>query len=125
MKTTNNISYRVMKWHEFKGQFPGVWYQFACDCGSQEHNALIELEFDENGLIWLHFYKNLAASVYWQDGGKWYKNIWLRIKFAFKILYHGYIELSEELVIQGEDHISSLIHALEEGRNKIYKYMVK
>lgn len=108
-------SYRTMKTNEFKD---AIFYRVACDCGSDEHDLHFEFEKDSEipEMIFLNFYKKLVWSSYWGDNDKWYKNFWLRIKGATKMIFKGYVEVEESFILRGEDHIDSFIEALEEGK---------
>ena len=111
-------SYRTMKTNEFKDS---IFYRVACDCGSDEHDIHMEFENDPEipGFIFLNFYKKLVWSSYWGDNDKWYKNFWLRIKGATKMIFKGYVEVEESFILRGEEHIDSFIEALEEGKQYI------
>jgi len=104
-----------MKTNEFKD---AIFYRVACDCGSDEHDLHMEFEKDSEipEMIFLNFYKKLVWSSYWGDHDKWYRNFWLRIKGATKMIFKGYIEVEESFILRGEDHIDSFIEALEEGK---------
>lgn len=111
-------SYRTMKTNEFKD---AIFYRVACDCGSDEHDLHFEFENDPEipQMIFLNFYKKLLWSSYWGDNDKWYKNFWLRIKGATKMIFTGYVEVEESFILRGEKHIDSFIEALEEGKQYI------
>lgn len=110
-------SYRVMKTNEFED---AVFYKIACDCGSDNHDLHFEFEKDPDlDFIYLNMYAKLEWSSYWNYEDKWYKNFWCRIKGAFKMLFKGYIEVEESLILRGEEHINSFIEALEEGKQYV------
>jgi len=116
---------------EFKSKFPmkvcnstvfedSIWYVFHCDCGSHDHAATIEIEYDKKlNLISLNFYKDFEYFN-WSDG---YLdkviNCWKRFKTAMRILFVGYIEVNADMIINGTDHVDAFIDALIEGRNYV------
>ena len=108
---------RIMKTHEFDDS---ILYRASCDCGSPECDLTLELEKDKDfDMIFLNIYKKLIWSAYWKDNDKWYKNLWLRLKYAIKILFTGYIEVEESFVLQGTEQIESFTNALNEGIEKL------
>lgn len=111
-------SYRVMKTDEFKD---AIFYRISCAHSSAEHDLDIEFERDVDFKddIFLNLYSKLAWSSYWKDDDKWYKNLWWRIKGAFKIIFKGYVEVHESFILEGEEHIDSFINALEEGKKYV------
>ena len=112
------IGTNVMKTNEFER---AVYYKTVCACGSDDHIATIEFEWDEElSRLYLTFYYKIVWSSHWGEMN-WFKRIWTRIKGATKILFTGYVELEEAFLISGEDHIDDLIEALNEGKNKMVK----
>lgn len=107
--------FRVMKTNEFEDS---VYYRATCSCGSDEHDITIEFEIDKDidHMIFLNFYKKVYWSANWKSNDNWFKNILFRIKGAFKILFFGYLELQEDFILEGEEHIDSFINALKEGK---------
>ena len=81
------ISNRVLKQDQYGD---AVWYRVACDCGSQDCDLSLELEYDkELGMIFLSMYKDLHWSSHWvsrDEPGWWWRSKWLRLKTAFRIL---------------------------------------
>lgn len=67
-------------------------------------------------MIFLNFYKKVYWSANWQSNDNWFKNILFRIKGALKILFLGYLELQEDFILEGEEHINSFIEALKEEK---------
>jgi hypothetical protein len=116
-ENTKKISYRIMKTNEFKD---AVFYRIACDCGSPDHDMGLEIEFDEYPMMTLHIYKDLEASTYWGQPN-WFQRQWKKIKFSLRLFFTGYIKVQEELLIQDEEHIDSLIQALQEGKEILKK----
>lgn len=119
------VSFRAMKIHEFND---AVYYQVACDCGSEKCNTCLEFEYDnESDMIFLNIYKDLAWASQWHIKPTWYwkfVDYWKRIKCALRILFTGYIKVEESFVIRGGDHMDSFIHALKEGKEKIESRML-
>ena len=111
------INNRIMKLNEFED---AIYYRAACDCSSSECDLTLELELDkEFDIIFLNLYKDLYWASYWDDGDKWYKNLWLRIKGALRILFTGSIKVQETFVFKGKDHIQPFIDALQTGMEKL------
>lgn len=98
-------------------KFQAIWYQVACDCQDKDCNMTIELSY-EDGFLSLMMYKDLQASVYWGDAN-FFTRLWRRIKIASRMLFTGYIEISEEHLIRDEEHIDAFIKALKEGKQRI------
>jgi hypothetical protein len=104
-----------MKTDEFKD---AIYYKADCDCGSDNHIATIEIEYDKDfGDISLNFYKQVCWSSHWGNYN-WFERIWKQIKASIKILFTGWIELEESFLIRGGDQLDAFIEALEEGKNK-------
>ena len=112
------ISYRAMKVDEWED---AVFYQVSCDCGDGGHDLHIEFERDPKlpDMIFLNFYKKLMWSAHWRDKDNGFRNIWHRFVGALGMLFKGYIEIEETLVLQGEEHIDSFIGALQEGKQYV------
>lgn len=102
-------AYQVMKTGEWNYQQPSVMYQVGCDCSSPDCGMRMEMEVDHDYLTLL-FYKKLTFDSF--AFGGWKK----RIITAFKVLFLGYIEVEECLILKGEEHIQNFIDALEEGK---------
>jgi hypothetical protein len=93
------------------------WYQVACMCREKDCNMTIDMSY-EDGIMSISFYKDLHASVYWGDTN-FFTRLWRRIKIAARMLFIGYIEISEEHLIKDEKHIDAFIEALKEGKETI------
>jgi hypothetical protein len=102
-KTANSICYRV-----------------ACDCIDPDHDAHVDLEIDEHKIVTLTFYKKLALCSHWHEKN-WLKEKWLRIKFAIKLLWSGYVELEESMIFLEREHLQSLMDCIQEGINELNK----
>lgn len=105
------ISNNVMKMSEWESA-PAITYRLGCDCGSPECDIRLSVEVDHDYLTLL-FYKKLISANYSDSK---FKNFRWRIKSALKILFLGWIEAEECLMLRGEEHINSFIQALEEGK---------
>lgn len=107
------ISDRVMKTEEFDDS---VYYRIACGCGSDEHDTTIEFEYDKDipSMVFINFYKKLIWSSHWD--GNFITRFWRRIIGALKILFLGYIEVEESMILRDKEHIDGFIEALNEGR---------
>jgi hypothetical protein len=104
----------------------GIMYKVDCDCGSNECQATISIEYDkELGLITLTFYKNLHFNswIYSEPGFiNYIKKILYRWKTALKIIFTGWLSLESELILIDIDHINNFIEALQEGRDYCIEY---
>lgn len=113
-------TFRVMKLHEFDDS---IYYRIACQCGEQNCDLQLELEYDKDiGSINLHMHKNLRASAHW--GGYWkycdfIRVWWKKLGMIWTLATKGYIEISEETMIHGEEHINNFIEALQQGKKFI------
>lgn len=98
-----------------------VHYKLNCNCGSDDHISTIEIEVDkEFHDMNLNFYKKMVWTSHWGDI-PWYQRIWKRLTCSIKVLFTGWVELEESVLIYGEDNINSFIEALEEGKQIIKK----
>lgn len=102
-----------------------IWYKVECDCGSDEHAATIEMEYDkEMNMLSLHFYKEVSYSAwcFWKDDNFFgkvkdaYRIIIRRIKGAIKVLFTGHLPMEDEFLLVDEQHINDFIEALEEAK---------
>jgi hypothetical protein len=102
-----------MTLHEFE---KSIFYRAACECGSEDCDLTLELEKDSDiHQITLALYKDLYWAAYWHDDDKWYKNLWLRIKAALRILFIGRIKVEESFLFGSREQIEDFIKALESG----------
>ena len=112
--TTN----KVMKVHEANDW---IVYRLACDDGDPEHDMTFEIEYDKKlNMIFFNFYKRLAWCAYWQTE-HWYESLWKKIKCALRILFTGYIEVEESMIINEPEHMANFILALNEGKELLEK----
>jgi hypothetical protein len=113
-------TFGVMKIHEFDDS---IYYRVACQCGEPECDLTLTLSFDKKcGFLELVMYKNLKASAHW--GSFWnyfdFIRVWKnKLKMIWIIATKGYIEVCEENLIQGEEHIDNFILALQQGKKFI------
>jgi len=113
-------SYRVMKQDEYSDT---VIYRLGCSCGNPECDLVLEIDCDPKlHQVRLHIFGNTAASIYW-NYPKWYQRLWRRFKYAFHILFYGEVELHSEMLINGKEHIDSIIEVLEEAKQSIETYI--
>lgn len=114
------IAKKVMKLDEFKD---AVFYRVACDCTSSDCDLTFEMEWDEEfDMITLGMYEDLRWSSHWVDYDKfgwWWRDKWLRLKVALRVLFTGYIKVEGWLILQGEEHVGTFIEALQEGKKKV------
>jgi len=131
MKVTNTD--RPMKSVMTIGEYEGsIMYRAACDCGSEEHDMTMDIEFDnECGLTILTFYKKVSFDPYWFGGShetKWslfkgrVEEWWKRIKAAARILTGNYLNHEASFLMYGEEQIDHFIKALEYGKIKSRDY---
>jgi len=105
---------RVMKLNEFEG---AIYYRASCSCGEPKCDLTIELEKEKDvDMICLNIYKNLYWSSHWQSDN-FFKNMWIRIKGALKMLFVGYVKVEESFIFQGDEQINAFLDALKEGRD--------
>jgi len=97
------------------GQYDqAVFYQIACDCGSNEHQLGLEMDVD-NGILTLHLYADFEASVYWGKSN-WFMRQWRKLKIILRLCFVGYIKMDQEFLIVDDKHVDSFINALQEGK---------
>lgn len=110
-------SFRMMKTEEFEDS---IYYRAACDCGSKDHDILIEIELDKKipDVVFLNFYKDVCWCSNW--GNLNFFQRWIKkIKAVFRMIFTGYIELEESFIFRGEEHIKEFIEGLNEALRKI------
>ena len=119
-ESTNDISLRVMKLEQFA---TSIYYRVACQCGEQRCDLVLEMEYDkELESIDIRMHKKLFASAHWGIDWDYFDFIrvsWNKIKMCWTIITQGYIEVTEETMIQGEEHIDNFIAALQQGKKFI------
>ena len=119
-ETENTISYKTMKLDEIGNS---IYYRVACQCGSQDCDLVLELEYDKDfDCINIRMYKKLHASAHWGDYWDHFdfiRVLWNKIKMCSIVMTKGYVEITEETMIQGEEHIDSFISALQQGKRFI------
>lgn len=120
IESTTDMSLRVMKLDEFADS---IYFRVACQCGEQNCDLILDLDYDKDfNAINLHMYKNLAASAHWGmdwDHFDFIRVLWNKIKMCWTLITKGYIQVSEETMIQGEEHIDNFIKALQQGKKFI------
>ena len=94
-----------------------ITFRVSCSCSDPEHDITIDFEKDDEipEMYFMTTYRNMAWSCYWKNNN-WFDAQWRKFKAIIKLLFTGYIELSDDFIIQGEEHIDSFIEALEEGK---------
>ena len=137
---------RVMLVNEWENS---ITYRCACDCGEASRDIYIEFEYDKDlqQMLFLNFYKdvyffdNFRRDVLWFDDVVkkvkerefkeaiydffdnslfyYWKNFRYRLRKAVRILFTGYLEMNEDFILKGVDHIDNFIKVLEEGKNLI------
>ena len=116
----SKINLRTMKLDEIGDS---VYYRIACQCGNQDCDLTLEMEYDKDfDAINVRMYKKLHASTHWGEGWTYFdfiRVLWNKIKMSSIVITKGYIEVVEETMIQGEEHIDSFIEALQQGKKFI------
>lgn len=137
---------RVMVVNQYKD---AITYRVACACGSPEHDIYVAFELDKElpDMISLEFYKDVYYFDYYRRDVLWFdefrkifkegkrkesikyildntivcffKNLWYRIKKATRLVFTGHLEMNEDFILQGEDHVNNFIDILKEGKNFI------
>ena len=109
------ISKSVMKLMEDDNS---VTFRVACACKDNKCDLTIDLEVEKDCPIsYLNFYKTLSIASYWNTKN-WFKEKWLRIKYALGMLFTGRIEVEESFVMSS-DNIDGFIEALGEVKKKM------
>ena len=105
-----------MKVHEFE---QSVFYRTSCDCGSNDCDLTIEIEYDKDfpDMLFLYLHKQLNWSAYW-NSDSWLNEQLKKLKAIYRIIFWGYVEVEESFVFKGIDHIDNFINAIEDGRSK-------
>lgn len=101
-------------------------YKFLCDCGSEDHALWIEVEDDIDDdsypLTFLKFEKTFRwTDFYGKYNDSWFYRLKKRLKTIWKLLTKGEIEIYEEMVIDGVEHIDTFIEILQECREQVKK----
>jgi len=123
-------SYRIMRTDEYPD---AVFYRFACECGSKDHDIVLELERDDEipDMIIMNIYTDMEWCSYYIGDTKpdydrpflriWnrLKRFWYKLKAVYRIVIKDHIEVEHSVIMRGEFQIRELIKALEEGIEKI------
>jgi hypothetical protein len=102
-----------------------VFYRIACNCTDQDCDMVLEIEKDDDYHgIYLNIYKHLKASAHWGYTSEWEPFDFVRvfinkIRMCCRIMFKGYIEVSEAFIMREEKHIESFREALLEGINYV------
>ena len=115
-------SYGIMKiadWELGNKRGQGAMYRMPCSCGSPDCDMTLCFDL-EDGICMLHLYKNLEWADHWKKKW-WHQRMWLRIKAATKLLFTGWIELEDEMVLD-QKQIPDVILALQESQEMIKQY---
>ena len=98
-----------------------VFYRVACNCTEQDCDMTLELERDkEYNALYLNIYKRLRASAHWGYTSKWGGFDFVRvlinkIRMCCRIMFSGYIEVSEAFIMKDEKHIESFREVILDG----------
>lgn len=119
-------SKNICKTHSFKNQNKNIdWERYValCDCGSNDHQHELVLEYDSKlNIVSLSLYfKTWTEQIYdFKPGFKGYlQNIWKNIVFRLKCLIKGYNTMYYEFVFSNEEAIQDYINALQQTLNEM------
>jgi hypothetical protein len=103
-------------------------YAVHCDCSSQEHTQLLTIEYDPD---FEQLTMNIAQTIYItsyyhcrSDGGiinninAFFKEARYRIKWAYNILIHGYVEAQSDFIFSGREAVQDYVNVIQEGLDK-------
>ena len=113
-----SISKGVTKINEWEGT--SVFYKIACACmGGDDCDCGIDFNVDNDfGGIEVDFYQNINWADYYNNNW-FFTRWWARVKVALKVLWTGEMKLEGGFIVQGEEHIDSIIEAWQEGKRKM------
>jgi hypothetical protein len=117
------ISKNIMKIYESED---GIDYVLNCSRCSEDHLTRIEIEHSRDipNEVTVSFHKTMVWTSQWGDI-HWIFKLWKRIKASFTMLFTGWIDVEEYVILEDEEHIDNLIIALEEGKKKVREYLDK
>lgn len=103
-------------------------YAVHCDCSSQEHTQLLSIEYDpELEMLSANLSQTITITSYYHcrsDGGiinninAFFKEMKYRIKWAYNLLVHGYVEAQSDFIFAGRDAVQDYVNVLQEGLDK-------
>ena len=120
------------KWDASKNIGSSVWLRASCDCGLEDHDLNIWIEWDEdfelielrfmNNLINIDPYPDTLGPGYFNKIKGYYnkiRNIIERIKRAYRLLIYGEVKAEGDFIFGGEDQIKDFIDALNQSLNYV------
>ena len=115
------VSNKVMKMNEWKGT--SIYYKVSCACGGGDDcDCGIDFEIDKDfGDIEVNFYQVIKWADYWKCNW-FFTRWWARIKVALKILWTGEMRLEGGFLVQGQEHIDSILDAWQEGKLRMIQW---
>jgi hypothetical protein len=103
-------------------------YAVHCDCSSQEHTKLLSIEYDPDfEMLSANLSQTVTIASYYgchSDSGirgniqYFFKEAKYRIKWAYNLLVHGYIEAQSEFIFAGREAVQDYVNVLQEGLDK-------
>lgn len=103
-------------------------YAVHCDCLSQEHTKLLSIEYDPDlELLSANISQTITIASYYGCHSDntfvgnikyFFKEFNYRIKWAYNILVHGYIEAQSDFIFAGREAVQDYVNVLQEGLDK-------
>lgn len=135
---TQDISFNICK----TANYPDfISYRTICACQSSDHDQTLTIEYDsELNMITQTIYYTAATKELgshtdyfrslWMSTDNWFvakyalAGWWLtdlcnRLKYAFKIIFDGRIELENSYLFENKEHITSYLNAIHSAVDKI------
>lgn len=113
MKNKSKISYKVSKQEEWD---KGIMFQLSCLCHYSDHQLTFEVDYNDD---LKNTYLNIYGKVEWFTWAKRPLCYWKRFKAALRLFFTGWLEMESGLILGDEDHVTSLIYALQECIEKM------
>ena len=104
----------------FENPNPGAFYRTTCKCMSKSHDLDIELGYDEEyDMLEMTFNINCIWDTHWNMN--WVERLCRRFKTSMRLLFTGRVDLEQEFIFRGDEHVGGILNALNEGVEKIRK----
>jgi hypothetical protein len=109
-------------------------YTLLDDAGTDHLTFEFEARKPPGPAIFLHINGDMDwwSMAYYSDPDDyigrtkdWFRDMWRRIRAALSILFTGTTRLRTEIVMLDEEHVTSLIEMLKEGREFVYEELRK
>jgi hypothetical protein len=95
-----------------------IIYRSDCGCGSNDHSQTLFLDLDEDFGLGMRLYADIDVPIYYGNGNM-FSRAWLRVKYAFRLLFTGNIHMESDFLFRGAGHIEDYITALQQGLDKL------